>query len=176
MCDAGATQDYYIALGLNFKGNYEFPHKDFYWASSANYLFAAMPEMLEQHKADVDTLGGGFTGDPGKVLVENEVKKEENQEESQEATGKKEELVDSDSEEDESEKVIPKNLTELDRLGFVVRAIDNDTSVIPLGSYRLTPAHEVRRSGGFAGLKGDDLFDLKNYMHFRNVQTPLKKE
>ena len=127
----GTNGDYYIALGLNFKGCYEFPHKDFYWASSSNYLFTPLPEMLDQHKADVDLLKDTFSGEPDKVLVENEVKKEENPDESEEKTNKKEEQLDSDSEEDESEKIIPTNLKEVDRLGFVVRAIDNETSVVP---------------------------------------------
>ena len=43
----GISGDYYIALGLNFKGNYEFPHKDFYWASSSNYVFSPLPAMLD---------------------------------------------------------------------------------------------------------------------------------
>ena len=47
---------------------------------------------------------------------------------------------------------------------------------MPEGSYKLTPAHEVRRNGGFTGLVGDDLTDLEKYMHFRNVQSHQKKE
>lgn len=118
----GTGKDYFVAVGLNFRGCYEFPHKDFYWASSSNYVFAPLPEMLDQHKADADQLSEPFSGDPDKILVENEVKKEEDPE-AQEESKKKEEALDSDSEEDESEKVVPTNLKEIDRLGFVVRAI-----------------------------------------------------
>ena len=53
--------------------------------------------MLDQHKADADILKEAFSGQPDKVLVENEVKKEENPDESEEKTNKKEEQLDSDS-------------------------------------------------------------------------------
>ena len=53
--------------------------------------------MLDQHKADADILKEAFSGQPDKVLVENEVKKEENPDESEEKTNKKEEHLDSDS-------------------------------------------------------------------------------
>lgn len=39
--------------------------------------------------------------------------------------------IPSDTEEEEEVKVPPKNLTELDRLTYVVRAIENDCHVIP---------------------------------------------
>lgn len=38
-------------------------------------------------------------------------------------------------------KVPPKNFTELDRLAYVVRVIENDCAVTPVGAFRLTPTH-----------------------------------
>ena len=33
----GVEKDYYIALGLQLKGEYEFPKKKFFWCSGSNY-------------------------------------------------------------------------------------------------------------------------------------------
>lgn len=35
----GITNDYYIAVGLTFTGQYEFPFKTFYWALSTDFNF-----------------------------------------------------------------------------------------------------------------------------------------
>lgn len=40
----------------------------------------------------------------------------------------------------------------------------------------MTPEHEVRRNESFRGLSGQDACKLSNYLHFRNVQNPQKKE
>ena len=39
----GVERDYYIALGVNDKGEYEFPKKRFFWCSSMNYTFSELP-------------------------------------------------------------------------------------------------------------------------------------
>jgi radial spoke head protein 9 len=39
----GIERDYYIALGLKCKGQYEFPLKKFFWASSTNTHFSELP-------------------------------------------------------------------------------------------------------------------------------------
>jgi len=57
-----------------------------------------------------------------------------------------------DSSSDDEIKIPPKNFTELDRLSFTIRAIENDCQCIPLGSIKLTPLHEVRRNEAFKGL------------------------
>ena len=71
-----------------------------------------------------------------------------------------------DSSSDDEIKVPPKNFTELDRLSFTIRAIENDCQCVPLGSIKLTPLHEVRRNEAFKGLCPDTAFDLKHYIHF----------
>jgi radial spoke head protein 9 len=67
-------------------------------------------------------------------------------------------------------------LKELDRLHYHVRAIENDCHIIPQGSVKLTPKHEVQRNEAFRGLTPTECFQLNNYSHFRNVQDTLKKE
>ena len=59
---------------------------------------------------------------------------------------------------------------------YTVRAIENDATIIPNGSFKLTPQHEVRRDESFKGLNIKQAFDLANYSHFRNVQQKDKKD
>jgi radial spoke head protein 9 len=59
---------------------------------------------------------------------------------------------------------------ELDRLTTVVYAIENDCQICPVGSFKMTPEHQVRRNEAFQGLSSEDSCRLDNYLHFRNVQ------
>jgi len=47
----------------------------------------------------------------------------------------------SDLSEEEEIKIPPKDLTELDRLTYVVFAIENDCTIAPVGSFKMTPTH-----------------------------------
>jgi radial spoke head protein 9 len=80
--------------------------------------------------------------------------------------------------EEEEIKIPPKDLTgnsfpvkllELDRLAYVVFAIENDCVIAPVGAYKLTPTHQVKRNEAFIGLPKSDFLSLENYQHFRNV-------
>jgi radial spoke head protein 9 len=57
-------------------------------------------------------------------------------------------------------KVPPKNFTELDRLAYVVRSIENDCSVLPVGAVKLTPTHELRYNDSFRGLSIENAFSI----------------
>ena len=35
----GTQNDYYVAMGVTYKSQYEFPTKTFFWATSKNYQF-----------------------------------------------------------------------------------------------------------------------------------------
>ena len=67
------------------------------------------------------------------------------------------------------------DLTELDRLAFMVNIIENDCHIIPQGAMRLTENHEVARNCSFRGLNEHEAFDLEKYSHFRNVQSKIKQ-
>ena len=58
----------------------------------------------------------------------------------------------------------------------IVHAIENDCQICPVGSFRMTPEHQVRRNEAFKGLSKDDGMRLDNYLHFRNVQDEQKRE
>ena len=65
--------------------------------------------------------------------------------------------------------MVARNLIEADRLYYTVLAIENDCSIVPNGSFKLTEKHEVSRNVAFRGLTSDNTFKLDSYMHFRNV-------
>lgn len=75
----------------------------------------------------VENIRGPFAGTPENVLIQVPVN--ENPEE------KKTEVVDSD---DDTPKHVVRNFTELDRLSYVVRAIEVDCQVVPVGAFRIT--------------------------------------
>lgn len=172
----GDKSDYFIAECLHFQGKYEFPDKHFYWATSKDYKFYPLPDPLEQHNQFAD-MTDAFSGDPIKIIKNLEAPEGEGEENAAAKEGEGEgedDLADSTSE-DDAVKVPPKNFTELDRLAFVVRAIENDCQIVPLGSVKLTPKHEVRRNEAFRGLCKEKSQCLNSYVHFRSVQDGDKK-
>lgn len=113
-----------------------------------------------------------FTGKFDKELIGAENKKEGEDE-------KKEEVNENDEVKSEtSVEVIPprKAFTELDRLSYVVRAIDHDCSAVPRGAYRITPTHELRQNNFFSGLSQDQSLDIDYWHHFRAVEQKEKRE
>ena len=189
----GLQKDYYIALGIKYKGYYEFPFKKFYWTTSANFTFEPLPERIDQYKKEANEKDGLFLGDPDKILIEAkpgepteappaepeappEPKEEEKKEGEQNPNpAAPENPVPEAPVEEAKPQVVPKNFTELERLSYVIRAIENDTHVIPEGAYKLIPQHEIRRNIAFRGLDRKDLGKLSKYYHFRNVQMQEKK-
>ena len=67
----------------------------------------------------------------------------------------------------EFDKIINFGVTEIDRLSYVAHSIDNDCNIVPIGSIKKIPLKETRKNEAFRGLKTDQVFDLKNYVHFR---------
>mgnify|MGYP000915980320 FL=1 len=134
------TKPYYIAMSLDLKGHFEFPHKGFYWRychrpfSTNNFTFAELPPIMKEYKDKVGSFNHlPFTGNPKHILVnvtgpEGEVKEEK----------KDVPPAEVDSDEEAVVKVEPQNFTELDRLAFVVRAVENDCQIVPVGAFRLS--------------------------------------
>eukprot|EP00826_Nyctotherus_ovalis_P028724 TRINITY_DN2265_c0_g1_i4.p1 TRINITY_DN2265_c0_g1~~TRINITY_DN2265_c0_g1_i4.p1 ORF type:complete len:192 (-),score=52.50 TRINITY_DN2265_c0_g1_i4:142-717(-) len=114
-----------------------------------------------------------FFGEPERILIEVKPSEEEGAAEESAEKEKKEEL---DESVEEKPVLIPKNFTELDRLAYVVSAIDNDTHVVPLGAFKLTPEHELNRNIYFKGLDKSEVGMEERYLHFRGVQDLLKKD
>lgn len=55
-------------------------------------------------------------------------------------------------------------------------AIENDCAIAPVGAYKMTPTHQVRRNEAFKGLDAGSHLDLSYYQHYRNVQTIFHKD
>jgi radial spoke head protein 9 len=131
----GVEKDYYIAVALYLK-DHPFPKKKFYFCNSNNFLFSELPEIKEHHLPDVSKYNTYFIGNPDVILQ----------------TYDDNSAVEIEEGEDTFKpKLALKNLTESDRLSYVVRSIDYDCSVIPEGAFKMVPVNEVRRNDNFLG-------------------------
>lgn len=180
----GLNADYFIAVTVTYAGQYEFPSKQFHYtlSNTPNFCFKEMPALGlpdAEQDAMVDNSAASFTGNPAKLLNGQEPgeegEEEPPKEEEEEEEGAEPKAKDSDESEEEEIKVPKKNLTELDRLATVVLAIENDCQLCPLGAFKMTPEHQLRRDAAFRGLSGDAAQRMGSYMHFRNVQSADKK-
>jgi radial spoke head protein 9 len=66
------VKNYYVALGLNFRGEEEFPAKKFFWCSSGNFIFAELPECNSNQdiKSRLEGMSTLFTGEFDKILID----------------------------------------------------------------------------------------------------------
>jgi radial spoke head protein 9 len=154
----GFVKDYYIAVALRYVGVSDFPTKTFFWCTNTNWTFASLPQPLLHLRDVYDKIDVYFSGEFDRVVIDSHGKSE---------------LVHIDN---KSLELSAKGVTELDRLAYVVYAIDNDCSIVPVMSFKMTPIKEVRRNEAFRGLKKDAVFQFENYAHFRKPLTKDKKE
>ena len=123
----GLNADYYVAVGLVFTGRYEFAEKRFYYALSTDFVFKPFPALNDQHKGIYDEIKTMLTGNTR--LVHKKVEPEKSAEASEEAPKKVVKEVDplaSSEEEDPAALIVPVDLKEIDRVHYLVRAIEND--------------------------------------------------
>ena len=74
----GEENDYFIAFGINYRNNYGFPKKIFYYAPSNTYKFEELPDTYPYHDEDFKkTYWKALKGKPEEILKKY---KEENQE------------------------------------------------------------------------------------------------
>jgi hypothetical protein len=135
--------DYFVVVGLVYSDQFEFLSKKFFYCLSSDYVFMEMPNLNDQHIDYINRDNGFFRGEPNRKLkqpVEGEEEapaEPEEQDDAEEGDGAKKEL-DSNESEAEEIKVPPKELTEIDRLNYVVYAIENDCQIAPLGAFKMT--------------------------------------
>ena len=189
----GEDSDYYIAMGVNYKGHYEFPEKIFYYATP-NFEFDVLPETFPYHDKDVnDSYYKPLKGNPNLVLKKykedipegenpdgGEPKKEEENKEGEEGAdpNKPANIQDPDASVDDNapKKEEPKeNFTEKLKLSYLVRKIDYDTNIVPEGALKLVSEHEIRVNKSFKGLNKEEISDMSKWMHFRPVSESKKK-
>jgi len=102
-----------------------------------------MPDLNDQHSEFINRDTSFFLGEPNRKLKqpkEGEEPAEEApavDEDDEEGKGGKKDN-DSNVSEQEEIKVPPKELTEIDRVRFVVCAIENDCQIAPVGAFKMT--------------------------------------
>lgn len=125
----GINADYFIAVGVTYQEMFEFPQKKFFFCLSNDYIFKEMPGLNDQHKEFVDRDTSFFLGVPDRKLIVKEgeeAEAEQPPEEVEEEEGAEKKEEESDISEPEEVKVPPKELTEIDRVNYVVHAIETD--------------------------------------------------
>jgi radial spoke head protein 9 len=157
----GAEKDYYIALAIYYKG-FKFPKKKFYFCSSSTFSFSELPEIQPHHLNEFSKFNTYFIGNPDVILEKFSDNKNININEQIGDVFKPNLKL--------------KNLTESDRLSFVVRTIEHDTSIVPLGGFKMLPINEIRRNDLFEGLSSDELDKIENYFHFRKIESQNKRD
>lgn len=141
----GTDNDYLVAVGfLPGKGA---PTKKFYFATTNNLVLQAMPDLSDEFAAKASALNSRFKGDPSLLLDGDE------------------EDEDKGDEDDEEGVERPPKFSEMHRLAYVVRNIDNDCSVVPRGSAIIDASLRVRPNAAFGGLSYAAAGSLDNYQH-----------
>ena len=158
----GTEKDYYISKALYYKGFQNFPKKKYFFCSSSNFIFSELPDIQPHHIDNFYKFNTFFIGNPDIILEKYESEQNKNIDEVIGDTFKP--------------KLRKKNMTETDRLSFVVRTIDHDTSVVPVGGFKMLPINELRRNDLFEGLSSDDLDKKEKYVHLRPVENQEKKD
>ena len=159
----GAEKDYYIAKALYYKGYLEFPKKKYYFCSSSNFIFSELPDIQPHQIQNFKKFNTYFIGNPDIILEKYD---------SENNAGLDDEMAGDTF----KPRLKKKNMTETDRLSFVVRAIDRDCSVVPIGGFKMLPINELRRNDLFEGLNSEDLDKKEKYVHFRPVENQEKKD
>ena len=157
----GAEKDYYIALAIYYKG-FKFPKKKFYFCSSSTFSFSELPEIQPHHLNEFSKFNTYFIGNPDVILEKFSDNKNIN--------------INEQIGDIFKPNLKLKNLTESDRLSFVVRTIEHDTSIVPLGGFKMLPINEIRRNDLFEGLSSDELDKIENYFHFRKIESQNKRD
>ena len=169
----GVERDYYIAMTIFYKGK-QFPSKVFYFASSNNMVFSMLPDVKDYHIKSLFALNTYFIGVADTILEYFDTEDASN-------TLNKNLTFDNANKENEFHDIYsrlnkPKNLTEVDRLSYIVRYIEYECAVVPKGSVKYTPINEMRINDNFCGLNEKEIRDLNNYFLLRPPQTKDKKD
>ena len=150
----------YISKALYYKGSKNFPKKIFF--CSTNFIYIELPNAHPHHIANFDKFNIYFIDNPDIIVEKYDLDQNKNIEEVIGDTFKP--------------KLKKKNMTETDKLSFLVRTIDHDKSVVPLGEYKMIPANEKRRNYLFEGISSENLDKKEKYEHFRQFESNEKKD
>ena len=146
----GLKSNYYIAVAIRFQGEYESPSKAFFYATE-NFEFKRLPFLKWELKDAIEKVADSeFHGLPDKIIWKEGglVDEGEGEAEDEPAAGESKDMtegrIDLMGVDEEELKKGPIKISEVDRLAFVVRAIENDCALVPVGSVKIMPNHQLR--------------------------------
>lgn len=172
----GLAGNYYLAVALKFRNEYEFPSKAFFYARD-DFIFSPLPPIVRQFQEKCEDFNEMFKGDPEAVLWEAPEEPEGGQKEPEAKPEKTEDDQNISITEDEENILpeMPKKFKEIHRLSFVVRAIEVECATTPVGAVVLLPIHELRWNPNFSAPELKTTLQKSHWMHFREPSDPLKK-
>lgn len=159
----GVENDFYIVVGMRFKERINFPERHYFWCYN-DFFLSPLKDVSPENCQWLATLNCYFSGQHDKIL-RNQSFDTPAQEVVIGKDGKASVKMDADSIKERGNQIKP--ITELDRLGYLVRLIDHECAVIPHAAYRCTPNDEIRKNMNFKGLNLTEIGKLSNYCHFR---------
>mmetsp|Transcript_11802 Transcript_11802/g.17526 ORF Transcript_11802/g.17526 Transcript_11802/m.17526 type:complete len:315 (-) Transcript_11802:2801-3745(-) len=174
----GINNDYHVAQAFNNA----FDDKVTCYSVDGGITWLNVPDIQDDEYQYCAQIRGYFTGDPAYTYT-FEGPKEEGEEEVAKVEEKGEDEEEEAIEEEEGEEGAndaKKNanlvqIVESTRLAFVIASIDQDTAVVPRGSYILQPEGSVVPNQTFQGLSDYAAGKLESFVHLRQpVRLPLK--
>ena len=125
---SGINGDYYIAMGVTYTRQYEFPTKTFFFASSRDFVFRKFRDINKQHEDKYDSITEPFSGDSAKIYIKEENETDPNAEAAaaQEQVEEERDPLEDTPPEDPNKGKVFRSLIEEDRLLYTVLAIEND--------------------------------------------------
>ena len=151
---------------LRFREEFGSPAKRFFFSTS-DFVFSPLPDLLINQRERIEGFQGPFTGNPENVLFKTEPAPEQETKKEEEDSL---ELTLSSDDETVTKQIIIK---EVERLAFVVKAIDHECAAVPLGSFKLLPSNQVRRNSNFYSLSLEESLDLKNWFLLRDCDKEI---
>ena len=181
----GSKSNYYIAIATRFVGEYESPSKAFFY-STEDFKFKRLPFIIWSLKDFIGQIENHtFIGEPDKVLLKIKQKSEDTEDQGAELpdeepvqveSGVGEEEVDIGEKKKKNRVKKKTSITELERLSFVVRAIENECAIVPVGAVKIMPNHQLRYNVNFRGCSLANALKIENWMHYRPPQSDEKKK
>lgn len=147
--------------------------------STNDFVFKELPEINLEFRDKVDGFRGPFKGQHDDILIpvpegDGDAPADDIKQDVDDDGQPKEIDPLAITDEDIEIKKPPKPFTELDRLAYVVRSIDQECASLPVGALKLTPTHQLRYNETFKGLSMTEAVKLQNYQHFKPAATEEK--
>jgi len=175
----GLSADYFIAVATNIDTSIS---KSFYWSNDECATFSQLPAPDGWVSAKAPKLRGMFSGNPAKKYKDPDAPPrinedgEEEEEDEEEEEEEEEELPAEDEVDEDGNPIVrappPRRLTELERLSYNVREIENETCIVPRGLYYLTATGSIQRNPNFGGLSVDESRAFDNFLLLRDAIHP----